>query len=261
MQTQFERQCNEALHAQSLKGLLRKMVEFSEDRGFGRISATVLTEHSPTLGEYQFVTNAASDYLPEFEDFEAARVDPLSQYVAVQSGPLVWDQSTHVNSGQGELWERQAPYGYRSGIVLGLHLPRGRHFLFGPDCDRPTYTTPTQARQVAEDFHVFAAHAQADAFGLCLNYEPPAHEPVDTNPRRTRGAALDDGRDDGLRDRPQVGFVRARCDFAASAGDGQVGMRYQVRGSSQGDQAGLDLRPLNRHLTLAASLQGSRTRA
>lgn len=261
MQTQFGRQCNEALHAQSLKGLPCKVVEFSEDKGFGRISATVLTEHSPTLREYQFITDAASDSLPEFEDFEAARVDPLSQYVAVQSGPLVWDQSAHVSSGQGELWERQTPYGCRSGIVLGLHLQRGRHLLFGPDCDRPTYTTPTHARQAVEDFHVFAAHAQAAAFELCLSYEPPAHEPVDATPRRIRGAALGDGRDDGLRDRPQVGFVGARCDFAASAGDGQVGMRYQVRGSSQGDQAGLDRRPLNRHLTLAASLQGSGTRA
>ena len=175
MKTQLDRHCDEVLHAQSLRDLLRKMVEFSADRGFGQVSATVLTEHSPTLKEYRFVTNAASDYLPEFEDFEAARVDPLSQHVAVHSAPLVWDQSTYVGCGQGALWERQAPYGYRSGIVIGFHLPRGRHFLFGPDCDRSTCTTPTQARQFVEDFHVFAAHAQAAAFELCLDYDPPAH--------------------------------------------------------------------------------------
>ena len=176
METRLERQCNEALHARSLKDLLRKMVEFSEERGFGKVSATVITEHSPTLKEYHFITNAAPDYRPEFEDFDAARVDPVSQHAAVRSVPLVWDQSNYVKSGLGELWERQAPYGYRSGIGIGIHLPRGRHFLLGPDCDRMTCTTPARAAQLVEEFHNFAAHAQAAAFELCLNYDPPAHE-------------------------------------------------------------------------------------
>ena len=52
MQTQLERHCNEVLHAQSLKDLLRKMVEFSQERGFARVSATVMTAHSPTLAAH-----------------------------------------------------------------------------------------------------------------------------------------------------------------------------------------------------------------
>ena len=176
METRLDRQCNEVLHAQSLHDLLSKMVEFSQDRGFFRVSATVLTEHSPTLKEYQFITNAATEYLPEFEDFAAARIDPLSQHAAVHSVPLVWDQSTYVRCDQGDLWERQAPYGYCSGIVMGFHLPRGRHFLFGPDCDRAACATPAQTKQMVEDCHVFASYAQAAAFELCLNYDPPAHE-------------------------------------------------------------------------------------
>ena len=172
MQTQFERQCNETLYAQSSKDLLRKMVEFSEDAGFGRISATVLIEHSPTLKEYQFITNATSDCLPAFEDFEPARVDPLSQYAAAQSGPLSRAQSAYVNCGRVEPWERQASYGYRSGIVMGFHLSRSRHFR--PNCDRSKCTT--QTGHFIEDFHAFAAHTQTGGFELSLNCDPPAYE-------------------------------------------------------------------------------------
>ena len=183
MQTQLDRDCNEVLHAQSLKDLLRKMVGFSEARGFGRVSATVMTEHSPTLIEYQFITNAPTSYLPEFENLDAGRIDPISQHASFNSTPLVWNQANYVDCGQGALWELQAPFGYQSGIVMAFHLPRGRHFLFGPDCDRPQCTTAARTKEIVEEFHQFAAKAQAAAFELFLRYDPPAHE----MPSPTRG--------------------------------------------------------------------------
>lgn len=176
METQFDRHCIDVLHSTSANDFLNKIVAFSQDRGFGLVSATVLTEHSPTLKEYRYITNAPSSYMPEFEDLGAAHVDPVSQHAARASTPLIWDQSTYVNTGQGSLWERQAPYGYRSGITVGLHLPRGRHFLFGPDSDQPSCGTPRQSRQLLEDILVFAAHAQAAAFELCTHFDPPVHE-------------------------------------------------------------------------------------
>ena len=183
MQTQLDRDCNEVLHAQSLKDLLRKMVGFSEARGFGRVSATVMTEHSPTFTEYQFITNAPLGYLAEFENLDAGRMDPISQHAASKSTPLVWNQANYVDCGQGALWELQAPFGYQSGIVMAFHLPRGRHFLFGPDCDRPQCTTAARTKEIVEEFHQFAANAQAAAFELFLRYDPPAHE----MPSPTRG--------------------------------------------------------------------------
>ena len=164
------------MHARSFGELRGAMVEFSQRRDFGKVSATVITEHSPTLREFRFISNATSDYMPEFEDMDAAHVDPVSQHAALHSTPLLWNQHTYVSCGQGELWERQAPFGYRSGLVVAFHLPRGRHFLFGPDCDRPICVGPLRARLIVEEFHIFAAHVQAAAFELCMDYDPPAHE-------------------------------------------------------------------------------------
>jgi DNA-binding CsgD family transcriptional regulator len=176
MDTQLDRHCSEVLHAKSVKDLLRKMVAFSEARGFWSVSATVITDHSPTLREYQYITNASAAYMPEFEDLDAAHVDPVSQHAAVSSMPLVWDQATYVDGGQATLWERQAPSGYRSGIVVAFHLPRGRHFLFGPDCDRPMCGKPSEVKTLVEDILLFAAHAQAAAFELCFHIDPPDQE-------------------------------------------------------------------------------------
>lgn len=176
MDTQLDRHCTDALHAKSVGDLQRKMVAFSEDRGFWRMSATVITDHSPTLREYQHITNASADYMSTFEDMEAAHVDPVSQHAAAFSTPLVWDQSTYVNGGQASLWEQQAPCGYRSGIVVAFHLPRGRHFLFGPDSDQPTCGPAAQVKRLVEDVIQFAAHAQAAACELSFHLDPPDHE-------------------------------------------------------------------------------------
>lgn len=149
------------MHARTLNERRRKMVSFSQDREFELVSATMITDHTSTLKEYRFITNASSGYMPEFEDMGAAQLDPVSQHAAVHSTPLLWDQSTYVNSGHGELWERQAPFGYRSGLALAFHLPRGRHFFFGPDWDRPICVGPTRAKQIVEEFYIFASHVQA----------------------------------------------------------------------------------------------------
>lgn len=182
MDTQLDRHCTEVLHAKSVGELRRKMVAFSEDRGFWRVSGTVITDHSPTFREHQHVTNASADYMSTFEDMEAAHVDPVSQHAAAFSTPLVWDQSTYVKGGQASMWEQQAPCGYRSGIVVAFHLPRGRHFLFGPDSDQPTCGSPAQVKRLVEDVIQFAAHAQAAACELSFHLDPPDHDQPNLTP-------------------------------------------------------------------------------
>jgi DNA-binding CsgD family transcriptional regulator len=176
MKTQLDRDCTDVLHSSSLSELLGKMVKFSQDRGFWHVSATIMMEHSPALREYQFLTNSTVDYMPEFEDLESARMDPVSQHAVARSTPIVWNRDTYQRAGQDALWERQAPYGYRSGIGIGFHLPRGRHFLLGPDSDSDICVPRRHTADILEDFHQFAAHAQAAAFELCWGYDPPIHE-------------------------------------------------------------------------------------
>ncbi len=167
---QLNRRCLEVLHATTVKEFTRVNVEFVHAIGFRTVATTVITDHSPNLTEFQSVTNAPVAYLPAFEDMESAKLDPVSQHCKRHSSPIVWDQSLYVGEGRGDFWEHQAAYGYRSGISIAMHLPQGRHFMFGIDSDRQACATEKQLRDLIYDVQLFAAHAQAAAFDLCLPY-------------------------------------------------------------------------------------------
>ena len=166
--TLHEKRCLDVLHATSVRDLTRQMVAFVHHVGFETVGAMIVTTHSPTLTEFQTITNAPEAFLEEFHDQEHARLDPVSTHCARSSSPIVWDQRTYVEANAEFLWELQEPFGYRSGIAVAMHLSRGRHFMFGANwsvdrCDRvPHFKT------IAEHLLSFAEHAQAAAFELSL---------------------------------------------------------------------------------------------
>jgi DNA-binding CsgD family transcriptional regulator len=128
----------------------------------------VITDHSSTLTEFQTVSNAPADYLADFEDLELARVDPVSQHCKQSTAPIVWDRRTYASAGRDELWERQAQFGYRSGLAVAMHFPKGRHFLFGAEWDRERCEHVADYKEKFADLLTFAAHAQAAAFVLSI---------------------------------------------------------------------------------------------
>ena len=170
METQLHRQCLEVLHAKTVKDFVRISGEFGQSMGFHTMGSVVITDHSPDLSEFQSATNARPDWMPAFQDLELARLDPVLQHCKLFSSPIVWDQGTYVAAGQPDLWDHQAAYGYQSGIGVAIHLPRGRHFLFGFDSDERSCTTRRAKLGLTLDFQTFVSHAQAAAFDLCIPY-------------------------------------------------------------------------------------------
>ena len=170
METQLHRQCLEVLHAKTVKDFVRISGEFGQSMGFHTMGSVVITDHSPDLSEFQSVTNAPPDWMPAFQDLELARLDPVLQHCKLFSSPIVWDQGTYVAAGQPDLWDHQAAYGYQSGIGVAIHLPRGRHFLFGFDSEERSCTTRRAKLGLTLDFQTFVSHAQAAAFDLCIPY-------------------------------------------------------------------------------------------
>jgi len=171
MHSQLHQKCIEVLHARSVKEYLRLNIEFVQSLGFHTIAATVITDHSPDLTTFQSVTNAPSEYMPLFDDMESAKLDPVSQHCKKLSAPIVWNQAVYVEQGRGDFWEHQALFGYRSGVSVALHLPHGKHFMYGVDCDRDNCIPKGQRQNVLSDLCHFAAHSQAAAFDFCLPYQ------------------------------------------------------------------------------------------
>jgi DNA-binding CsgD family transcriptional regulator len=176
LDAQLNLRCLEVLHAKTVSEYKRLNVDFVRSLGFHTVAATVVTDHSPHLTEFQSVTNAPSDYMPSFEDMASAKLDPVSQHCKKSSTPIVWDQDVYVAHGRGDYWEHQAAFGYLSGISVAFHLPWGRHFMFGIDCDRRVCASKRDLRNVLWELHTFAAHSQAAAFYLCTPYPPSGSE-------------------------------------------------------------------------------------
>ncbi len=168
----FNRKCLEVLHATSVKDYRRQIVAFGQSLGFEIVAAMVVTDHSPTMSEFQSVSNTPEGFAEEFLNQDTSRIDPVCQHCKRSSAPLVWDRRAYASAREEELWEHQAAFGYRSGVAVAMHPGRGRHFVFGADWsyDRPERVP--HFKRISQDLLEFASHAQAAAFELSLPTPP-----------------------------------------------------------------------------------------
>lgn len=172
MDSLFNRKCLEVLHASSVRDFTKQIVGFAQDLGFDTVAATVITDHSPTLVEFQSVTNAPEGFLAEFADPDLGRIDPINQHCKQHSSPMIWDRQTYWTPTLHELWERQVPFGYRSGIAFAMHLGRGRHYFFGANWDHDRCEGVPNCKSIFDDLLMFGAHSQAAAFELSTPTRP-----------------------------------------------------------------------------------------
>ncbi len=168
----FNRKCLEVLHASSVKDYGRQIVAFTQDLGFDIVAAMVVTDHSPTLSEFQTISNTPAGFAEEFSNQDTGRIDPICQHCKKSSAPLVWDRRTYASVRERALWEHQAEFGYRSGVAVAMHPGRNRHFVFGANWSHDRSDRVPHFKRIFDDLLEFAAHAQAAAFELSLPTPP-----------------------------------------------------------------------------------------
>lgn len=156
------------LKAANREELLKEIVDFTHRLGFQTVSATTVIDHFRAESEFITLDNTPAAYRESFENFDDGRRDPVMQHCRRASVPIVWNQNTYTAAGQGEKWEAQAHFGYRTGIALALHLPEGRHFFMGVDRDQPLPTTAEEVTRMVADLQLFAVHAQDAALRILL---------------------------------------------------------------------------------------------
>jgi len=151
---------SEVLKSRNRDEFQGELVAFTRRLGFETVSATLVIDHM--LGEAEFITvdNTPRAFKESFQNPNKGRRDPVMQHCKRRSVPIIWDQTTYVRDGMGEMWEEQARFGYSSGIALALHMPEGRHFFMGVDRDRPVPQDSVELTRVVADLQLFAVHAQ-----------------------------------------------------------------------------------------------------
>lgn len=154
------------MEARNCDDFRQQVIRFGHSLGFGTISAIAVIDQSLTHSEFHTVDNTPSAFADAYHDKRIAVLDPVMQHSKHSSVPLVWSQDTYVRESKGELWEHQAQFGYRHGIVLGLHFPGGRHFCLGVDTDRDLPKRTSTLTRIVADLQLFAVHAQEAAFRI-----------------------------------------------------------------------------------------------
>jgi len=148
--------------------LLAEVVGFTRRLGFETVNAMAVIDHFRGDTEFIRVDNTPTAYRESFEDRETGRRDPVMQHCKKASVPIIWNQDTYTQVGQGPKWENQARFGYRTGIALALHLPEGKHFFIGVDRDKPLPPSPAEVTRLVADLQLFAVHAQDAALRILV---------------------------------------------------------------------------------------------
>ncbi|MBY0364752.1 MAG: LuxR C-terminal-related transcriptional regulator [Burkholderiaceae bacterium] len=107
--------------------------------------------------------NTHQGHAEAYKDASNAMRDPVLDRLMAQPLPVVYDQSTYVAAGAGELWEAQAPYGYRTGIAVKLHLPGEKMFLLGVDREDALPAPSEGLMHLIASLQLLASHAMVAA--------------------------------------------------------------------------------------------------
>ena len=138
----------------------RRLVATADAMGFpiisGMLMRGVLKDSAMQITTYG---NTPTGHLEAARDRNDALRDPVVEHLMTQTVPVVYDQATYTAAGVGELWEMQAPYGYKTGIAVKLHLPGDKHFVLGVDRDEALPEAGAQLMQMVAGLQLLAAHA------------------------------------------------------------------------------------------------------
>lgn len=146
------------------------LIAFANDLDFGLVVGVLAVERrgSGAKTEYFSVGNTPEKFVQASRDPEYARRDPVHTQLMRQSTPLIYDQSFYAEAGAGELWEMIAPFGYRTGVAVAVHMPGYKRLLLGMDRESPLPSDPIRLNRMVADLQLLAVHAQDAASRLLL---------------------------------------------------------------------------------------------
>jgi DNA-binding CsgD family transcriptional regulator len=165
--------------AADLSSFRQGLIDFANDLDFGLVVGVLAIEHRGpgAKPEYIAVGNTPEAFLETSRDNSLAKRDPVHQRLTHLTKPLIYDQTFYVDAGAGELWEMYAPFGYRTGIAVGVQMPGYRRLLLGVDREAPLPTDSIKLNRMIADLQLLAVHAQDAAARLLLSKGSAQLEP------------------------------------------------------------------------------------
>lgn len=170
--------------ATSIPSFKAGLVRFAEQMDFGHVSAVLVVDQGPQEPLFLSVGNTPTEYLDTYQSPEESKRDPVLQKLKRLSVPFIYDQELYVAAGAGDVWERQAQFGFRTGLAVGLHLPQDRHFLLGVDRSQQLPRDDAKLTQMLASLQLLAVHAQ-DAAQRLMAAKPATDSEIRLTARET----------------------------------------------------------------------------
>jgi DNA-binding CsgD family transcriptional regulator len=146
-----------------LSTLRRRLEEASNALGFGLFTAMLIRG---ALGKpsasIDVIANPTAGFVDAMNDLGDALRDPVTTALRTGAMPVVYDQSTYCQAGVMDLWDAQAPFGYRCGIACSTHEPSHlESFMFGVDRPDALPTDLVGRMRLTGAVQMLTLHAQA----------------------------------------------------------------------------------------------------
>ncbi len=151
----------------------QRLLRFAQNMDFGIVSAALAVDQPGDKPLFVMIGNTPQGFVEASRSFESTQRDPVLKRLKTSSTPFVYDQSLYVEEDAADLWEEQAPFGYRTGISMALHMPAGRHFLLGVDRDAPLPVEDRSLTRLFADLQLLAVYAQETAVRVLLPEAAP----------------------------------------------------------------------------------------
>lgn len=159
----------EIAHSPDKETLERRLVAMANEMGFGIATAMLVCEHfsGQKRHELHVLGNIPCDYRHHSDSELRGRRDPVIHSLKRLSIPITYSRSLYEAANAMDLWEDQAPFGYKAGIAIALHLPRNCHFVVGFDTDQPL-PKPAHLCALVSNLSLAAVYAEAAASRLLV---------------------------------------------------------------------------------------------
>jgi DNA-binding CsgD family transcriptional regulator len=145
-----------------------RLVDFAHRLEFSYVSVALGLERPGEPPRFALLGNAPKAFQEAPRKTEDLRRDPVLMRMKHSSVPFLYDQDLYVQAGCGDLWEEQAPHGFRTGISVAMHMPGGCHFLLGVDRDTPLPREDADLSRLFADLQLLAVYAQDASLRLLM---------------------------------------------------------------------------------------------
>lgn len=139
---------------------------------FGALSVTEDPSNEKALATSS-IHNMPSAYVNLAVSASRLKRDPVLKRLKNTAIPFLYHQDLYVREDAADLWEIQAPYGYKTGLAMALHMPNHQHFALGFDREGPLSPVQCTSKTLAS-FQLLVIHAQAAAARLMTPFFQPS---------------------------------------------------------------------------------------